>query len=893
MQAGHRGGKIPPPFGRRNTPHGGAVGRHGFLVAGFCLLLIAGCAAAPKPAVRAPTPAPRPYETPPCAVDFLHMKLEINLTQADIEAQRLPGRVTFRARPGPESPPIDTLQLNSVKLDVTGIRLVAPDGRGVPQPTRALKFRAEDPHLTIDLDESYRAGQEFSVQIDYVAHPQPEALYFTKPDDDHPNRPVMIYTMSEPLRARCWFPCHDWPDTRWPSDVYIRVPEPLGAVSIGQPVGEPVHNGDGTRTFHWRQTYPTDPHLVGLAISEFVMLDLGEWRGRPVRAYVQPGYEDAGRYTFRRVPDIIHYYAALIGFDYPYAQNTHVSVIDHFHGGMEHAGFSMVAPSMLTTGDRGDVPEDVPTYNYVAHMLAHMWFGGIVNYRDVREAWLNEAYATYLHHHWFITTEDDDAFIDEMWGSARRAAARDVAGRDKPVVRDDLGNDPNDVYRYDDGKVYFKGMWVLHMLRHQLGDRVFWGATRDFLKRNAADRRSHGAGSATTDDLRRAFETASGRDLRAFFDQWVYRDGLPRLEIAYAWDDAAKQAKVTIRQRQLIDAANPPFRFPIDIWFRVEGTWHKHAIDVTDELTERAIGLAREPDLFCVDPLGGLLAAKRESKPGELWRRQVRDGPSALSRSIAIEHLRGQRDPDALMALRASLLDANESERVRRRAAAALGTLRSDAALDALLQAARLETGQPGRPRPILRAALVAALARFPFSDEAYRAVLAFTGDDQVITVQAAAIRALGDFDRRFHDAATIQSLARAALPPMSRYVRSAASATLRRIDDPRALELLVSDTSAKSDDDLELRQRLLELVAALAAAERAQRPAAIDFLFAQLDDPRPSIRAAALRGLGSIGDDDTVARLRSLPEDKSNSVRSALNAALEAIERRVNAAPA
>ena len=35
-------------------------------------------------------------------------------------------------------------------------------------------------------------------------------------------------------------------------------------------------------------------------------------------------------------------------------------------------------------------------------------------------------------------------------------------------------------------------------------------------------------------DLERAFETASGRDFRAFFDQWLTRAGAPVLRVADA-----------------------------------------------------------------------------------------------------------------------------------------------------------------------------------------------------------------------------------------------------------------------------------------------------------------------------------------------------------------------
>ena len=47
---------------------------------------------------------------------------------------------------------------------------------------------------------------------------------------------------------------------------------------------------------------------------------------------------------------------------------------------------------------------------------------------------------------------------------------------------------------------------------------------------------------------------------------------MPRLAIEYAWSAERKQMTVTVRQEQLIDANEPPFAFPIDIWFHEAGS---------------------------------------------------------------------------------------------------------------------------------------------------------------------------------------------------------------------------------------------------------------------------------------------------------------------------------
>ena len=69
--------------------------------------------------------------------------------------------------------------------------------------------------------------------------------------------------------------------------------------------------------------------------------------------------------------------------------------------------------------------------------------------------------------------------------------------------------------------VYDKGAWVLHMLRGILGDEAFFAGARAFLE-------GHRFAKAGTEDLREALEKASGRDLRPYFERWIYDTGLPR-----------------------------------------------------------------------------------------------------------------------------------------------------------------------------------------------------------------------------------------------------------------------------------------------------------------------------------------------------------------------------
>jgi aminopeptidase N len=105
---------------------------------------------------------------------------------------------------------------------------------------------------------------------------------------------------------------------------------------------------------------------------------------------------------------------------------------------------------------------------------------------------------------------------------------------------------------------YPKGGWVLHMLRSELGDSVFWRSIRKYYARYAGS-------IADTRDLQKVFEEISGKDLKQFFDQWLYTTGQPDLEIIWSYD-ADKFINVDITQQQ-----KNIFDFPLSLKINSSG----------------------------------------------------------------------------------------------------------------------------------------------------------------------------------------------------------------------------------------------------------------------------------------------------------------------------------
>jgi aminopeptidase N len=180
----------------------------------------------------------------------------------------------------------------------------------------------------------------------------------------------------------------------------------------------------------------------------------------------------------------------------------------------------VVRPLLMRRNLRDDPANfsDVPGF-FLAHELAHQWWGHGVAGQNYRERWISEGFAQYAAALWVRHKHGERVFRDMLERMARWALRMERFG---PInLGHRLGHirgDPQ-VYR---ATVYDKGAYVLHMLRAVVGDEAFFRALSSLQTR-------HRYGKAGTADVRAALEEASGRDLRAYFDAWVYGTELPRV----------------------------------------------------------------------------------------------------------------------------------------------------------------------------------------------------------------------------------------------------------------------------------------------------------------------------------------------------------------------------
>ena len=431
--------------------------------------------------------------------------------------------------------------------------------------------------LTVNLDRAYAPGEKVVVAVDYSGNPS--SSYFGW--STYGGQPL-IWTLSEPYGAPVWWPCKDVNTDKADSVALdVTVPSTLTVVSNGTLAGvdTPVA---GRKTYRWRERHPICPYLVSLAIHPYATFNQvyhpAGGGTMPVTHWVVPAELGNATAGFAPTVDMITAFAAAFG-EYPFVDEKYGHAQFPWGGGMEH--------QTCTSLYYGTYAEYI-----IAHELGHQWFGDLVTCADFSHVWLQEGFATWLEAYWKEVRYGAASYQAEM------AAAR-YLGPGTIIVED-----PTDFSAiFDYSLSYQKASWVPHMLRHVVGDAAFFAGLQLYRSR-------HGYGSATTEQFRAAMEDASGLDLGAFFQQWIYGQYYPRYDWAWTAEPAGAGWRVRLRVEQS-QTNTGLFTMPLDVQVGTDSGPLTFTVQNSQAEQWYAFDVPSMPTGVALDPDNWVLCEKR------------------------------------------------------------------------------------------------------------------------------------------------------------------------------------------------------------------------------------------------------------------------------------------
>jgi aminopeptidase N len=504
------------------------------------------------------------------AAEQLQQDLAYQQWQSDYEAQRAAGlrealedtdvlhcNLEIEIFPGQEDniagTNVMTVQSKSAALTTFTIRLrYQYNITGITVNGTPVSYSSTNTSKVVTLDRTYTTDEIFTLEVSYYGHA--ESPGFGSIEFGTHLGADIIYTLSEPYFAYTWWPCKDgnWGQAgdnadKFTLDMAVIAPDNMVTASNGLLQGIDIFSGNRKR-YRWSSSYPICTYLVCFSSTNYNTWTVNyspiAGGSMPVDFYIYPEHDNAtNRDAWEVVLDALYVYRDLFG-EYPFVNEKYGIYECQFGGGMEHQTFTA----------QGTFIESVSV-----HELAHQWWGDMVTCKTWNHIWLNEGFASYAEALW---AEFESGTSDPAARKAAMAAMKYTGGGTVYVQDEELGS----IYDiFDGGTTYNKAGWVLHMLRHVLGDDSFF----DML---AAYRASFEYSAATTGDLQAVCESFYGGSLDWFFSEWIY--GEYNGQYHWGWDQAEINGSnyVLVSIDQIQPSEQLRFTMPIDL--SIDGVVH-------------------------------------------------------------------------------------------------------------------------------------------------------------------------------------------------------------------------------------------------------------------------------------------------------------------------------
>lgn len=353
--------------------------------------------------------------------------------------------------------------------------------------TNVLAFKKDGDRLIIELSEREKRKNE--IIIEYHGNPKKGLLFDSDLDQAH-----TVYFTSQ------WMICNDTPNDKATLNLNILVPNGKKCVASGELIG--IEKREKKTLYKWSQKYETPTYIYGFAIGNF--REESEKQGDvQLNYYSQNLSAPQLKKVFKETGNILQFFEQKSGVKYVQKSYSQVLIGNNYQ---EMSGFSVLKDSYASS-----VLKDSSEIHLTSHELAHQWWGNMITCKSFQHFWLNEAFATYM----------SAAFSEYKFGKEKyesdMSLYKDIydkiltEGKDKPLVFTNWDN-PS---RNDRNIVYYKGAYVLHLLRQELGDEDFWRGFKSYSQKYFGK-------SVVTADFQQAMEESTNRNLDVFFGEWVY-----------------------------------------------------------------------------------------------------------------------------------------------------------------------------------------------------------------------------------------------------------------------------------------------------------------------------------------------------------------------------------
>ncbi len=428
----------------------------------------------------------------------------------------------------------------------------------ITQDGKKLNFTSEGNAHFIKLKKRQVPGTFNELKIEYSGYPR-EAVRapwdggFSWKEDANGN--PFVATSCQGLGASVWWPNKDHMYDEVDSmRISVTVPNDLMDVSNGQL--ESVADKGDFKTYNWVVKNPINNYGVNVNIADYTHFgEMYEGEKGPLQLdyYVLPNNLEKAKKQFVQTPMMLQAFEHWFG-PYPFYEDG-FKLVEVPYLGMEHQ-------SSVTYGnnyENGYLGRDLSGTGWglqfdfiIIHEAGHEWFANNITYKDIADMWVHEGFTAY----------SENLYLDYHFGT--KAAAEYVIGTRANIQNDRPIIGPYGVNQEGSGDMYYKGANILHTLRQLVDDDEQWrqilrGLNKDFYHQ-----------TVSTNQIENYLSEKSGKDLSAFFDQYLRTTMIPTLEYKI------ENGSITHRYIDIVDGFDMPIKISIggtEKWLFPSAEW--------------------------------------------------------------------------------------------------------------------------------------------------------------------------------------------------------------------------------------------------------------------------------------------------------------------------------
>ncbi len=416
----------------------------------------------------------------------------------------------------------------------------------VTQDGKSLKVTSNGNAHFIKLKKKQMRGDYNEIVVHYSGYPK-EAVrapwdggFSWKKDD---NGQHFVATSCQGLGASVWWPNKDHMYDEVDS-MAISVTVPKGLMNVSNGRLRKVEEHEHTNTYHWFVANPINNYGVNVNIGDYVHFGetyQGENGPLDMDYYVLKDHLDKAKQQFKQSPMMMEAFEHWSG-PYPFYEDS-FKLVEVPYLGMEHQ-------SSVTYGNQyqnGYLGRDLSGTGWglkfdfiIIHEAGHEWFANNITYTDAADMWIHEGFTAY----------SENLYLDYHFGT--EAAADYVIGTRARIANDRPMIGQYNVNNEGSSDMYYKGANILHTLRQLIEDdeqwrRILRGLNQEFYHQTISSAQVEGYISKHL-----------GKDLIAFFDQYLRTTDIPLLEYAL------EGKKLKYRYTQIVAGFDMPVQLHID-----------------------------------------------------------------------------------------------------------------------------------------------------------------------------------------------------------------------------------------------------------------------------------------------------------------------------------------